>query len=261
VERIFPRLPEEVARFNAAWETFLLYCEAFKEVLPVLRAQYAQAITALGSVDPKSRRGTNPEVRIGVHLVTYYWQGALALHDDLLTDFYGGTSDELRSAAMEYIGRSLTNTPQEIPAAIAKRLKEFWEWRLTTATGAPDISPYRRELAKFGWWFASRKYDDQWSLQQLRSVLSATQRIEPDFKVAETLETLAPAFPQDTVFCVARMVEGDRRDWTVIGNRDHIEAIIKVALASGDLDAKATAERLVEYLVGRGHFEYRRLLP
>ena len=56
------------------------------------------------------------------------------------------------------------------------------------------------------------------------------------------------------------MAEGSPQDWTIYGIRDHIIAIVKTALGSGNVEAKAAAERLVEYLVARGHFEYRGLL-
>jgi len=94
----------------------------------------------------------------------------------------------------------------------------------------------------------------------VRTVLDATRHIEPDFKVGETLEALAPAFPYDAVVCVTRMAEGSPQDWTIYGIRNHITAILKAALGSANVEAKAAAELLIEYLVGRGHFEYRRLL-
>jgi hypothetical protein len=56
------------------------------------------------------------------------------------------------------------------------------------------------------------------------------------------------------------MVEGSRQDWTIYGIRDHLTAILRAALGSENVDAKAAAERLVQYLVGRGHFEYGELV-
>jgi hypothetical protein len=116
------------------------------------------------------------------------------------------------------------------------------------------------ELSKFGWWFASRKFEDKWALEQLRTVLDLTGMIDADFGVSEALAALAPQFPHECVWCIARMAQGERHDWTIYGNREHIQSILRVALASDNVDAKAAAERLVQFLVGRGHFEFRDLL-
>jgi hypothetical protein len=95
---------------------------------------------------------------------------------------------------------------------------------------------------------------------QLQAVLDATQSIDPDHGVCQTLAALAPRFTFECVRCVDGIVRGDRHDWAILGNREHIETILKMALGSDSIDAKAAAERLIEYLVGRGHFEYRRFL-
>ena len=107
----------------------------------------------------------------------------------------------------------------------------------------------------------SRKFEDAWSIEQLAAVLDATGLVEPDFKVAETLETLAPTFPLACVRCITRIAEADTKGWTTLGNRDHFMNILKTALASGDIDAKNAADKLIQFLIRRGEFEYRRLLP
>jgi hypothetical protein len=168
--------------------------------------------------------------------------------------------DEVRGGALEYVGRSLVNWPEQVEASILLRLRELWVWRLRAAQESGNVAGHQQELAKFGWWFSSGKFDEAWSLEQLRTVLDATRLIAPDLKVSETLEVLAPRFPLESVRCATRMVEGDRQGWTILANRDHLHEILRAALTSGNLDARAAATQLVEYLVGRGNFEYRRLL-
>ena len=260
VDRIFPTAPEHAALHAAAWETYLVFCQPYKDVLPVLRDQYACAVATVAGYDPAAKRRFSPEDRLGEHLVVYYWQGTIAIDDPLLVDFFRLAPDKVRGHAIEYVGRSLGNTKQDLAPAMAQRLRDLWAWRLRTAQVPGNIMAYREELAAFGWWFGSRKLDDAWSIAQVRTVLEATRHIEPDFKVGETLEALAPTFPYDAVVCVLRMAEGSAQDWTIYGIREHIAAILKVALGSANIEAKAAAERLVQYLVGRGHFEYRALL-
>jgi hypothetical protein len=260
VNRIFPAAPEQAPLCAAAWDTYLQFCQPYKDVLPVLRAQYARAVGAVAGYDPMAKRRFTPEVRLGEHLIVYYWLGTLPIDDPLVVDFFRLAPDKVRGHAIEYVGRSLGNTKQDLPPAIAQRLRDLWAWRLRTAQESRNIMAYREELAAFGWWFASRKLDDAWSMAQVRIVLDATRHIEPDFKVGETLEALAPKFPYDAVVSVMRMAEGSAHDWTIYGIRDHVTAILKVALGSANVEAKAAAERVVQYLMGRGHFEYRALL-
>ena len=119
---------------------------------------------------------------------------------------------------------------------------------------------YQQELAQFGWWFCSRKFDETWSIQQLSAVLDATGVAEPDFKVSETLEMLATTYPLACVQCITRIAEADRKRWTTMASRDQFHAILKSAIASDNTDAKNAAVNLIEYLVARGDFEYRQLL-
>lgn len=259
-ERIFPSDAAQAGLYAAAWDAYLVFCAAYSDVLPVLRAQYARAVANVAAYNPATKRRLRPEQHLGEHLIAYFWQGNLALDDSLLVHFFLLAPDALRAHIIGYAGRSLANTKQALASPFAQRLREFWEWRLRTAQQSGNLMAYREELAEFGWWFGSRKLDDTWTLAQVRAVLDLTGQIEPDFQVGETLEALAPDHLDDAVMCVARMVEASRQDWTIYGIRNHITAILKLALGSDNVTAKVTAERLVQYLVGRGHFEYRGLL-
>jgi hypothetical protein len=257
VPRIFPA--GDAPHWFAAWEAYLAFCGAYTSVLPVLREEYHRAITRIKDTTEKSGR---PDWRgqVAHHIVTFYWTGAIAIDDPLLTAFFADAPDEVRADAIGYIGRSLANTPTVAPQ-IQERLSALWSWRLQIARASQNAPSYRQELAEFGWWFCSRKFDDAWSIEQLAAVLDATGLVEPDFKVAETLETLAPTFPLACVRCITRIAEADTKGWTTLGNRDHFMNILKTALASGDIDAKNAADNLIQFLIRRGEFEYRRLLP
>ena len=260
VERIFLANPAQAPYFDAAWETYITFCPAYNDVLPVLRAQYARAVAAVTQYDGADKRDQGPQRRLGEHLVAYYWQGRIRIDDELVTEFFRLAPDGLRGSAIEYVGRSLVNAPKQVADEILPRLRELWEWRLRTAQASGNLPGYRHELAKFGWWFTSRKFDDAWSLTQVRTILEATKTIEPDFKIGETLESLAPRYPLDCALCVTRLVQANQHDWTILANRDHFQAVLRTALGSQSPEARLAATRAVEYLVGRGHFEYRRLL-
>ena len=248
-----------IANRFAAWEAYVTFCDAYASILQVLRKDYHRAITRIENTSTKTR-GPDWRGHVAQHVVTFYWTGAIAIDDPLLTAFFADAPDKVRADAIGYIGRSLANTPTVSPQ-IHERLTALWSWRLQTARASQNATSYRQELAEFGWWFCSTKFDDVWSIEQLAAVLDMTGLIEADFKVAERLETLAPKFPLACVRCIARIAEARTTGWITLGNRDHFINILKTALASGDIDAKNAADNLIQFLIRKGDFEYRRLLP
>lgn len=259
IEEIFPSAEEQAIYFSAAWNAYLSFCPAYDVVLPALRSVYDHGIARLVMGKPIVRTVHHPHQRLAEHIVTFYWRGTIRLDDSLVVAFYRTAPESIRAKAMEYIGRSLVNAPDTIAPEILQRLRALWEERLADAQ-QNNFRVHRDEIAKFGWWFASRKFDDEWSLHQLLTILDATRSIDPDFKVSEALETLAPRFPHETVRCVTRIVEGDTNNWHTYGNRDHFKEVLRAALVSTDVDTKRAAERLIDLLVGRGHFEFRELI-
>ncbi len=119
---------------------------------------------------------------------------------------------------------------------------------------------FQQELSRFGLWFSSQQFDPAWSLAQLRAVLDLAKLVWPEFGVAEALETLTPQFPLECIQCARLMAQSDRRGWEMYASEKHLKAIIKSAINSGNLAAKAAADSFVQYLVSRGHFDYRGLL-
>ena len=91
-------------------------------------------------------------------------------------------------------------------------------------------------------------------------MLETIHSIKADFKVAEVLASLAPRFPEETIACIKLMVEGEKRDWAVYADRDHIIEVIRIAWNSERPPDKTAARDVVDILVGRGHFGYRDLL-
>ena len=258
VARIFPAGQEHAAHWEAAWDAYITFCNAYSNVLALLRNEYERAILLASSEDSKKPRRDSREY-LAHHLMIFYWTGAIGIDDPLITTFFARVPDEVRSHAIGYIGRSLADTATVSPK-ILERLRELWTWRLRTAQASKDALSYQQELAQFGWWFCSRKFDETWSIQQLSAVLDATGVAEPDFKVSETLEMLATTYPLACVQCITRIAEADRKRWTTMASRDQFHAILKSAIASDNTDAKNAAVNLIEYLVARGDFEYRQLL-
>jgi hypothetical protein len=56
------------------------------------------------------------------------------------------------------------------------------------------------------------------------------------------------------------MVEGDNDRWMLVGIESDAMNLLRTALNSNNPEATQAARRLVEELIARGHFAFRRLL-
>lgn len=263
VPKIFPR-DESLRRLrNAAWNTYIVYCQPYDDVFAVLEEEYRQAIYRIGASREATTDLDAPDSRLAQHLITEYWRGKLTEDDPdgLLVSFYAKADVKLRSSVIDFIGRSLHNTPGAVAPEALERLQKLWNRRIEAVGAAETVGQEREELTSFGWWFASKKLPDQWSIDQLIEVLKIAGMIEPEHMVVERLAELSRTMPAKTMECLALIVEGDKNGWGVLGWRDHARTTIVTAINSVDQSARRQAIELVHRLGARGHFEFRDLLP
>lgn len=263
VSNIFPRDESLKDLRDAAWETYIVFCEPYDNVFEVLRDEYSRAIECIGTSSAKRRHLANPDERLAEHLMMLYWRGKLALDEPcgLLTRFYAKASHALCGHAFGIEGRRLHDTEENIPSEILGRLKALWEQRLTTAQDDTSPASHAVELAAFSWWFASAKFDNAWALNQLTEVLKLVGKVDVDHKVVERLAALATEMPMQTVQCLRLMVEGDTEGWRVQAWRGPTRTILDVAIQSTDTQARQAAMDIVHRLGARGYFEFGDLLP
>lgn len=263
VRAIFPH-GDSLRRYrDAAWDTYLVFCHPYTVVFDVLQEEYGNAIEQLGTPGT-TRFASNCTTanHLAEHLMVFYWQGKLPLDDatGLLTRFHEKATDALRGEALEFVGRSLGRPDEALPEEISVRLKKLWEKRLATITASGIPADHTGELAAFGWWFVSRKFDDAWTMSQLLGVLSLVQKAEPDHLVVERLVALAATMPLEAVQCLTMMVQGDNEGWNVGGWRDDSRKILATAIGSGNSSAAQAAIDLVNRLAARGMPDYKDLL-
>ena len=123
-----------------------------------------------------------------------------------------------------------------------------------------EPSSHSEEVAAFGWWFASGKFDDVWAIGQLEEALRLSGKTEPYELVLERLVTLSTTMPVDVVGCLRLIVEGDKEGWNIRAWREPKRTILKTALKSGDPTARQLAESLIHRLGARGYWDFRDLL-
>lgn len=261
LSKIFPGDARQRDHRDAAWEAYIIFCQPYNDAFDVLKREYVRSVGLIGTVAPDTWHHGDPDQHLAEHLMAFYWRGKLDLEEGgLLKSFYGKASDSLAAHAMEFIGRSLRNTEDNVETQVMERLRSLWLERLDVARRSP-IGAHTREMAAFGWWFASGKLDELWALDQLHAVLSLSKSIDADWLVLEQLETLAQSRSKKVSECVELMIEGDVNGWEIHGWRDGLRKILSVVIRGNDSVARETSVRIVNRLGAKGHFEFRDLLP
>jgi hypothetical protein len=257
--KIFPVEESLRALRAAAWGAFLAFTRPHLETFNVLRSEYSRAVDFLGSSPSGRWLSAHPDERLAEHLMVLYWWGTLDLEgaDNLLPRFFINASGDLRARALDYVGISLHRTG-DVPPQTLNRLQELWNHRLHPPYGEPSLSA--KEAAAFGWWFASAKFDDAWSMKQLKEALSRTDDVEAYDLVLERLAVLSEEMPADAAECLKLMLKRDAGGWRIFTFREVQRRILRSALQGGDPTARVIAEDLINWLGARGQWDLGDLL-
>jgi hypothetical protein len=254
--KIFAR--ENGEFWHAAWDTYIGYSPPYDTVFEWLLSEYSFAIEQIDAHDHGWATPEGPDYSLAQHLMSFYWRGKLDLQGDVLEAFYRRAGAKLRAHALSFVGRSLRNTEGSIPGTVEARLKELWSKRLKAV--GEQTQKGAEELKEYGWWFASGKLDDEWSITQLLEALRLAKQVEPDHLVVERLVEMAQTTPLQCVESLRMMIEGDTKGWAILGWQDKAEEILRAARKSGNSEARERAEELVNLLGSRGHFDFGKLL-
>jgi hypothetical protein len=134
-------------------------------------------------------------------------------------------------------------------------LQRLWEWRISEVDSTEANNSQASELRFFSWWFASRKFDDNWSMTQLINALRLAKALEYDKDLLCHLVALAPSIPLDTVECLTLMAEANgipHYDWFASYRQEDHHAILSAVLQSEDQQACKAAKELINRLLVPG---------
>jgi hypothetical protein len=262
VPLIFPKDKDSEERRDVAWYTYIIFCQPYDEVFDILRDEYATAIQRINSPSAWKPAYGNPDHRLADHLMALYWRGKLDLGvSGLLLDFLERAPRKLAGYAIGFIGRSLKNTKEEIAPRIVDRLRTLWELRLEIAKSADRAQSHHLELAAFGRWFTSGKFDRDWAARQLQDALEIAGDIDDDHEVVEQLARLSSSDPIRAITCLNLLVKEPKEPWRIFAYQDGARKIVATAIASGSSVARELAEDTIQRLMAQGHMNFRELLP
>ena len=261
VLKIFPEKDEEKLYLKAAWETYIIFCRPDNNVFEVLQKQYSNAIDLLSKKDDKERGYADPENHLAEHLVTFYWSGIIGLEDSLFQKFWEKADDSLRGHAITFIGRNLGNTPGDLEKDILDRFTKLWDFRLSVAKGNGEKNSFKNEMASFGWWFTSKKFDDKWVLTKLHESLKISKKVEFVHEVVKKLAEISGQYPNDTFLCLNEIARGKMEIWEIHPWHKEAYTILENAMKSDDESIVQGAKDLANYLGSKGFVkEFRGLV-
>ncbi len=212
VERILPSGQEDALRFNAAWGSFVGFNQPNTILLPVLMPSYQRAVAQIAQGPAMKHGPFSPENRLAEHLMVYAGDGKLQFgaEDRILDEFYALASDKLRGHAIWFVGTSISAQTGGVPDHVLVRLRALFERRLDAAKQAASPDAFTKELAQFGYWFTSERFEERWSIETLLATLQLTKNTKAEMEVVKLLAERCPRLPVECVACLGLMVEGDR---------------------------------------------------
>ena len=246
--------------YKAAWDSYIAYTLPYDDPFSVLQSQYKTAVVNLGKVTKKEGRFIDRDRHLVEHLMSFYWRGLLPLEDPLTKLFWSTSNAESRGYALDFLGRSLQDDNNNITEEIAQRLVSLWQNRYTIASTAADKTEYEKEMAAFGWWFASGKLEETWSCEEYLKALEIATKVQTEYFVTQRLVEISKRKPLKAVQILSKLVLKDEPGWIVFGEKEEIEEILTQALTCTDSVAQQEAQNLINRLVSRGHTGYGDLL-
>src|SRR3989441_1054517 len=258
VELIFK--PQGKLFERVAWINYVLFCQAYDELLPILQSQYERAIDSLAEPLDSSVK-SQFERNLIVHLISFFWRGRINWDDKqgLMARFFKMASVEMRAYAFEVVGRSLGGAPLKEGDSqnLLERLRKLLADRLNSNKQSGKEAC---ELEPFGWWFISNQFDPDWLMQNLLAVLRVCHKISPDWLVVECLAKDVKSRPVQSVEALEKIIVGDRDGWQIHGWEQHARELLKAALDSDSADARESAVRVLNLIGSRGQYGFRELL-
>ena len=259
VAKIFMTDAEDTELGRTAWESYIVTVAPYDDTFNILKEQYLFAARWLNK--GIFHRDNQPEAErsLAQHLMTFYWRGRLLDTDPIWKEFWKNASPKLKGQALDYIGRSFEATKEPAPTEIKERVVRLWETRLKETQAATDKTSYLDEMASFGWWFNSGKFDPQWAIKQLQAALEITPKIDAAHLIMKQLSKCVQQWPVEVMKCLLLLIRTDD-PWAIHMWREEAKEVLSLAVQSNQPEAVTLAENIIHELGSLGHLEFGDLL-
>ncbi len=254
--RIFPVSPEHASLRDAAWNTYICWCQPYDPMLSLLRTEYEAAIERVPSSGHRDLSNSNEaDQKLGEHLVAFHWRGQLPR--PFLERWFEVAGDALAAYSMEFVGRALRNTEGEVPPEVLQRIRDLWDWRLDAIGDSPEQHPL--EASAFAPTFVSAKLDDDWSLATLETTLATGSPEWLGHDVIERLTEMAPSKPATATRLARQMLESATNEWDHATWEDPIRSLLNATMDAHDDETRDHREAIIDHYVTRGYYDFKNL--
>ncbi|MFH1263167.1 MAG: hypothetical protein V1495_06975 [Pseudomonadota bacterium] len=262
IATIFPSDDLAAPHLQAAWESYLLFCRPYKNIVALLGTQYLLAAKNLDMLVHERSRPGNSQQRFMEHLTMLY------LSDDLVTaelrqafeTALSNGSPSLRSHCLHFVGRNLGGKQEDTPVQMVDRAKTLWQDRLRAATSSGIPSLFVEELSSFEWWAESPSLDFPWVLDQLQQALSLGVTIDIAHHVIARIHKDFQLAPMKALDCLHLLINQTERRWGLIGREQDLSGVLVLALGNADRAIQGKARDLINTLGKLGHLRFGELL-
>jgi hypothetical protein len=248
---------------DAAWYSYVIFCQPYDHVFRLLRSQYSTAVDRLMHDSPGWRwlSGSEaPDHGLAGHLLSFYWRGLIELGDtdELLERFFAHAAPDTRRFAIQLLGRALCES-ERLDNRVRERLERLWEWRIWDAERGRREDQLT-EIAAFSSWAEADALNPEWRLTQLERILQLGATLDHESSALGALEKLAHNYPLRSARALRLYLDREKEGWTIEAGRREIENILQTCLASENPDVLATVEDLIHWLGSLGYGGFRTLL-
>ncbi len=256
LRRIFPSSPDYANLRNAAWNTYICWCQPFDPVFDLLRTEYEAAIERVPASGPQRLLRLNEaDQNLGEHLVVFHWRGKLPRQ--MLERWFEAAGDDLAAHSMEFVGRALRNTEGKVPPEVLQRIRDLWDWRLDVIGTSPEQHPL--EARAFAPTFVSAKFDDDWSLATLETTLAAGSPDWLGHDAIERLTEIATSKPAAATRLARRVLENAANEWDHATWEDPVRSLLDVTMGAHDAETRDHREAIIDHYVKRGYYDFKNL--
>jgi hypothetical protein len=264
-ELLLPR--GQSASPRPAWLAYLASSGLYRDTYELLRNVYLDAIASTEDLteEPRDRAAErSARYRLAAHVVEasmYGWSGWNDT-DRLLRRVTNRTPAQELGSIYGLIGRGIRDAVRNDPTArdrltaIASRMAEFWDWRLTeleTPSGARNQAEIDAELSGLGWFFQIDLIDDEVALALLTRTVNRAKALGHVITLWwPRLAKLAPRHTASVLSLSLTLVERHARTAPFRVQRAELREIVRAGLGEADEVVVRDARRLANLLGERG---------
>jgi hypothetical protein len=233
---------------EAVWSGYLAHPQLYGDVFRILEPQYERALLEL---EP-AREATPDEARLADHLMLMAELGAVTpgSPDGLIETFFVKAPAALAKTAVDTAGWRawrLRDDPPDDEAA--ERLRHLWRrWADSAAIADHGI---------FGWWFASSRLGDEWSLGELERIVADDVELDDLHAVLPRLATLVAGAPERIGELVDAIISDEIDADRLLAADDPLADIVTVLTQdSSSSRARKSGDAIIGRMRARGFVDF-----